>query len=427
MIKYALHPTSNDPAPLEALDWYFHALDGANPSKIDDTDIILCTDITQKHTLPRSAQSKVVDIDPLMARDMAGDLNRAILKALPYEKLAVEHKQKFFKWQQNLGAKKKVNIYAPGPSGDLENQADSLTIITGRAMVADALARNIHIDAVIISDSLAIASHGSGADILRQQIQKLSCALITTLANAAILQPHWPQNLQYLLIGIPESLQSKPGAALNEDFSSFPTGNVLTALILPVAFSLKLPITLFGFEGALGSTDTSLAHQNGQAHSQHKLDMWRTHFGSGYLFADEYLGTLRTDVNRYIHAYQSSGISVSAPGWSLPPPAHTNNIKAKLYAGAEYADTHPVMIASIAAVISASFAYLGIQIMTNLHWLILGIAAIGAFAFVLGVLHLRTRTKRLADLAERRASEKAQRAFEATNQRLDALEAKLDK
>ena len=65
--------------------------------------------------------------------------------------------------------------------------------------------------------------------------------------------------------------------------------------------------------------------------------------------------------------------------------------------------------------------------MTNLHWLILGIAAIGAFAFMFGILHLRTRTKRLADLAERRASEKSQRAFEATNQRLDVLEAKLDK
>ena len=307
MIKYALHPVSNEPALTEALDWYFHVLDGAKPSKVDNADIILCTDITQIHTLPRNAQSRAVNIDPLMARDMAGDLNRAILKALPCEKLAAEHKQKFSNWQQSHGAKKKVNIYAPGPSGNLENQTDCLTIITGRAMVTDALANNIKIDAVIISDSLAIASHGSGADILRQQIQKLGCALITTFANAAILQPHWPQDLQHLLIGIPENFQSKPGAALNEDFSSFPTGNVLTALILPVAFSLKLPITLFGFEGALGNTDTSLAHQNGQAQSRHKLDIWRAHYGSGYLFSDEYLGALKADVNRHIHAYQSSG------------------------------------------------------------------------------------------------------------------------
>lgn len=427
MMKYALHPASNDPARAKALNWYFHVLGGAALSEVSTANIILCTDITQKHTLARTAQSKAVNIDPLMAPDMAGDLNRAILKSLPFEKLATEHKQKFFKWQQSLGPQKQVNIYGPGPSGNLENQAGSLTIITGRAMTANALANNIHIDAVIISDSLAIASYGDAADTLRQQIHSLGCALITTLANAAILAPHWPQDLRHLLIGVPEDLQSKPGASLNQNFSSFPTGNVLTALILPIAASLKRPITLNGFEGALGHTDTSLAHQNTTRQNRHKLDMWRTHYGSGYLFGAEYLGALQADVNRHIHAYQASGVSISAPGWTGAAPCPQNYIKAKLYAGAAYADTHPVGIASLAALISTGFAILGLQIMTNLHWLILGIAAIGAFAFVFGVLHLRARAKRLADLAERRASEKSQRAFEATNQRLDALEAKLDK
>ena len=101
------------------------------------------------------------------------------------------------------------------------------------------------------------------------------------------------------------------------------------------------------------------------------------------------------------------------------------SLKAKLYAGMAFADSNNFLVASASALIAVGIIYVGLKVLNNTNTLIYTLAIIGILLFLLSFLHLRTRAKRLADLAERKANEKANRAFIATNQRLDDLEKKL--
>ena len=442
MIIFAPIPARKDTVLLEHLHWHmsvlkqhnisYEILERSSADELKYADIILRTDIS----CGLQYQKKTVDIDPLMSPDIAGALNRVILDQLPLQKITNEHKHRFYEWRTANQNTQQIQIFAPGPSGNLAQlRLGNLSFITGHSKVEEAHAQDIKIDGIIISDSMALANpspHALQSIASIQELQKRhGSVLITTLANAAILGPHWPESLAHLLIGVPENFSDANVRTLADSYSSFPTGNVLTALILPTVLAFDVPIDLYGFDGLLGtSTDgNSLAHKNTHTQSRHRLNLIKYSYGGGFILADEYQRQKQMETHTRLMKYNEQGHTIMAQGATISATATINRrnppLKAKLYAGMAFADSNHFLVAGVSALIAAGAIYVGLKVLTNTNTLIYALAIIGTLLFLFSFLHLRTRAKRLADLAERKANEKAHRAFIATNQRLDDLEKRL--
>jgi len=439
MITFALMPACKNPVLLEHLHWHmrvfkqhsisYEILEKPSADRLKRADIILRTDISYNLQYPK----KTVDIDPLMSPDIAGALNRIILRHLPFQGITNKYNELFYEWRSNNQHKQQIQVFAPGPSGDLTKvQLDNLTFITGHSKVEEALTQNINIDGIIISDNMALANPSPHALQSISSIQKLQTrygsVLITTLANAAILSAHWPESLAHLLIGVPEDFRNANAYTLVDSYSSFPTGNVLTALILPTVLAFDVPIDLHGFDGMLtkNTDEHSLIHKNTCIQSQHRLSLFKYSYGGGYILADEYQSQMQFETYARLAKYNKQGHTVLVNGVPFPtqqPAPHRNRyFKAKLFAGIAFSDSNHYLVAGVLALATMGTIYVGLKVLDNTNTLIYALATIGILLFSLGFLHLRKRTKRLADLAERNANEKAQRAFIATNQRLDKLE-----
>ena len=404
------------------LNWYFKAfpdLEFSSPSQ--HADLYLVTDISERN-LPKN----FINVDPLMSADVPGELSRALLKTAGQPSLAGTHKRRFLSWSEKIHLNNGITIYGPGPSGALQGiTPNSFNCITGAELVADCLSKHAKVDAIIIADAVALLGNTPFANALRKDIINLQnetgAVFITTLASAALLQPHWPAPLKEKLLGIPEDFNADFTKNLTEDFSVFPTGNVLTTLILPVAKTVSRKITLKGFDGALGVSGFHHRDKN-----LNKSEIFRSYYGVGFLFSEGYSDQLQGDVDEQIYHLTSRNHEIFAPGWQ--PGKHkkiTPKPNTGVYDLAEILDRRPLAISLVAGLITGIMIFAGTKFMTTQSQIIIA-GAIAAAAFVLGFLHLRKRAKRLADLAERRASEKSSRAFNALAERVDALENQKD-
>ena len=442
MITFALIPACKDSVLLEHLHWHMSVLKQHNISyeilerpsadALKRADIILRTDISCGLQYPK----KTINIDPLMSPDIAGGINRVILDQLPLQKITDEHKHRFYEWRSANKNNQQIQVFAPGTSADLAQlKPGNLNFITGHTKVEEARARDIKIDGVIISDSMALANpspHALQSIASIQYLQKRhGSVFITTLANAAILGAHWPEGLEHLLIGVPENFSDTSVRTLMGSYSSFPTGNVLTALILPTVLAFDAPTDLYGFDGLLrtNTAGNGLAHKNMHAQNKNRLNLIKYSYGGGFILADEYQEQKQIETSARLAKYSEQGHTIMAISAPIPTKMTINrkntSFKAKLYAGMAFADSNNFLVAGVSALIAAGVTYVGLKVLDNTNTLIYALAIIGTLLFILSFLHLRTRTKRLADLAERKANEKSHRAFIATNQRLDDLEKRL--
>lgn len=347
-----------------------------------------------------------------------------------------EHEERFRSFVGELKATgRPALILGSGPS--LEQAAGrfegpSINLYGGSSIDHDEVLAARPADVIALVDLASQSGPSLTAARRRERIFGLLRAgrarrVVVTVAHWQALRAWWPEDLHGHVIAIPEVPFRPCGVPFTERFAYQPTGNVLTAFLLPLAASFSSTIRTAGIDGAGGAASASnWSHTNENAYRAGLLEAVLAHGRAHTDNPGAYYAELEQRVAAEVTAYSRKGWDIAVPsveGIAGDPAGIEKQDRRRafltqLFDVIERAERRPRAGVLGAAALGAILG--GLSAMSTFILIVAGAGIMAAMALV--YFSLRRRMSRMIAQMERNLATDEERRFMSLAARLSVLE-----